>query len=142
MLLLTMVGCMAKVHVQSSVPGAEVGLISQVARPSEAALSARHRGRGEVRAKVPFSVFDTWWAWVRADGYETAIVKLPQTAAAAPSVSCAGGVVVPPLLAGCFFVTRPKRGTLLVELVPLPPRPDRELLRAPPPAAVIRPITD
>lgn len=110
--------CTATIRVETSIPGAEIGVVSADTMPREGELWAQHRGTGSLDAQVYYSVFDTWWAWARAEGYETSIVALPTKLAGGPTASCAVGVLLFPFLAGCFFVSKPRPETLYIDMVP------------------------
>ncbi len=116
MLLPILVGCTTMVHVQATHPAAEVGIVKSTSMPSYDALPANISGVGEASGRVHYSVFDTYWAWARVQGEDPAITRMPTTIAGGPLVTCVVGLVVWPLLPGCFFLTKPSSRLLVLHV--------------------------
>jgi len=140
MLLPLMVACTTMVHVRATHPAAEVGVVKSTSMPPYDALPANMTGTGEVRGRVHYSVFDTYWAWARLEGGDPAITRMPTSVAGGPLMSCVVGLVVWPFLPGCFFLTKPSSRLLVLHVVEPPhqvPVPQNDGITAAPPAATL-----
>jgi hypothetical protein len=132
MLIFALVGCMTRVHVQASMPEADVGIIRSSSMPQPDALAAQIRGVGEASGMVSYTAFDDYWGWARVEGGEPTIGKIPSELSTGPLVTCFVGILLWPLLVGCFFVSKPTSAVLLLHVnAPTP--------EGPPPIAVLEP---
>jgi hypothetical protein len=140
MLLPVLLACTTMVHVRATHPAAEVGVVKSTSMPPYDALPANITGVGDVRGRVHYSVFDTYWAWAKLDGGDPSIANMPTAVAGGPLLTCLVGVVVWPFLPGCLFLTKPSSKTLVLHVVEPPeqvPVPRNDGITEAPPAATL-----
>ena len=125
--------CTSQLHVVTSMPDAEIGVVRSTSSPSLESPAAELRATGELHARVAYSIFDTWRVWVRAPGGEVQVQRYPTEVAAGPAVSCAAGALLVIPLIGCFWVSRPASTELFIQVddPALRPAPAGPLLREP-----------